>query len=45
MKREKGGALSPYQKDWISYLEGIGDTVIVGHGFEDAQNKIKLLLN
>ena len=43
MKREKGGKLSPVQKDWIAYLESIGDTVIVGHGCDDAQNKIKLL--
>jgi hypothetical protein len=40
MKREKGGVLSPHQKDWIAYLEGIGDTVIVGNGFKDAQSKI-----
>jgi len=43
MKREKGGKVSAVQKDWIAYLEGIGDTVIVGHGCDDAQNKIKLL--
>jgi hypothetical protein len=43
MKREKGGKISPVQKDWIVYLKGIGDTVIIGNGCEDAQNKIKLL--
>ena len=43
MKREKGGKISPVQKDWIAYLKGIGDTVIIGNGCEDAQNKIKLL--
>src|SRR5690554_3681462 len=36
MKRRKGGSLSPQQKDWIAYLEGIGDTVIVGKGWEAA---------
>ena len=41
MKREKGGTVSPVQKDWIAYLEGIGDTVIVGHGCDDAKNKIR----
>ena len=45
MKREKGGRLSSTQKDWIEYLESIGQTVIVGHGFEDAKEKIiKLFL-
>ena len=34
------GVLSPAQKDWISYLEGIGHKVIVGYGFEDAKAKI-----
>ena len=42
MKREKGGQLSPAQKDWIAYLGSIGDTVIVGNAFEDARKKIKL---
>jgi hypothetical protein len=43
MKREKGGKVSPVQRDWLAYLQSIGDKVIVGHGCEDAQNKIKLL--
>lgn len=43
MKRAKGGVLSTHQKDWIAYLEGIGDTVIVGHGFQDAVAKIQTL--
>ena len=43
MKREKGGTVSPVQRDWIAYLESIGDTVIVGYGCADAVNKIKLL--
>lgn len=40
MKREAGGVVSPVQKDWISYLEGIGHRVIVGKGFEDAKRQI-----
>ena len=44
MKREKGGRLSKEQKDWIAYLEGIGDTVIVGHGWRAAIEAIKKAL-
>jgi len=43
MKREKGGKLSDVQKEWIAYLESIGHWVIVGHGFEDAREKIQRL--
>lgn len=42
MKRTKGWALSPEQRDWIGYLEGIGDTVIVGNGAEDAISKVNV---
>jgi VRR-NUC domain len=41
MKRETGGTVSPTQRDWIAYLQGIGHSVIVGHGFEDARAKIE----
>ena len=41
MKRSDGGTLSAHQKDWIAYLTGIGDTVIVGHGRDDAIKKIE----
>ena len=41
MKREAGGVVSPVQRDWISYLEGIGHRVIIGHGFEDAKRQIE----
>lgn len=44
MKRATGGRLSRDQKDWIAYLEGIGDTVIVGHGARDASEKLIDLL-
>jgi hypothetical protein len=40
MKRETGGVVSPVQRDWIAYLEGIGHRVIVGRGFEDAKAKV-----
>jgi hypothetical protein len=40
MKREAGGVVSPVQKDWIAYLQGIGHTVIIGRGFEDAKRQI-----
>jgi hypothetical protein len=40
MKRSKGGTVSADQKDWHAYLRGIGQTVIVGYGFEDARAKI-----
>jgi hypothetical protein len=43
MKRAKGGRLSELQKDWIAYLEGLGHSVIVGHGFEDAMAKVQQL--
>jgi hypothetical protein len=41
MKREAGGVVSPVQKEWIEYLEGIGHRVIIGHGFEDAKRQIE----
>lgn len=41
MKRVRGGRLSPEQNDWIEYLEGIGHSVIVGYGTEDAMRKVK----
>ena len=40
MKRETGGVVSPIQRDWIEYLEGIGHRVIVGRGFDDARRQI-----
>jgi hypothetical protein len=41
MKRESGGVVSPVQKDWIEYLEGIGHRVIIGRGFDDAKRQIE----
>jgi hypothetical protein len=43
LKRETGGVVSPVQKDWIAYLEGIGHKVIIGHGFEDAKRQIEMI--
>ncbi len=43
LKREKGGVVSPVQKDWIAYLESIGHRVIVGRGFEDAKRQIETI--
>lgn len=40
MKRVKGGRLSPDQKDWIQYLESVGDDVIVAKGWEAARDAI-----
>jgi hypothetical protein len=40
MKRAKGGSLSPEQKDWIEYLEGVGYWVIVGKGADHAKQQI-----
>ena len=40
MKRRKGGVLSKDQKEIITYLESIGDSVIVGKGLEDARSKV-----
>lgn len=40
MKRIKGGSVSPDQKDWIAYLEGIGDTVAVCRGSDDALSMV-----
>ena len=40
MKRESGGRLSPDQKSMITYLESIGNTVIIGKGAADASKQI-----
>ena len=45
MKRQKRGVVSDVQKDWIAYLESIGHTCIVGHGFNDAMEKIQKIRN
>jgi len=45
MKRRKGGSISAEQRDWHKYLRSLGHEVIVGRGFDDAMQKILLLLN
>jgi len=40
MKRQKGGVLSPEQKEIIEYLKSVQYCVIVGKGAEDAQQQI-----
>ena len=44
MKRKHGGILSNEQKRIHKYLDGVGDTVIVGNGAEDASRKILEML-
>lgn len=44
MKRAKGGTVSPEQKDWIAYLESIGQTVIVAKGDDDAIAKVSAFI-
>lgn len=41
MKKATGGVVSPIQRDWVAYLEGIGHLVIIGRGFEDAKRQIE----
>lgn len=41
MKRAKGGKLSPEQKDWVSHLQSVGHTVIIGYGCDDALDKVR----
>ena len=40
MKRSVGGRLSAEQKDWISYLESVGDSIIVAKGATDASKQV-----
>jgi hypothetical protein len=43
MKKVSGGIVSPAQKGMISYLESIGQRVIIGHGFENAKAQIEAM--
>ena len=40
MKRQSGGRLSADQRDWIDYLDAIGDDVIVANGATDASRQV-----
>jgi hypothetical protein len=41
MKRKTGGVLSKEQKDWIEYLKGCGQRVIVAKGCDDAIKQLE----
>ena len=41
MKRTKGGRVSEEQKSWHEYLAGIGDTVLVTKGWEEAMKQVR----
>lgn len=38
MKKEKGGKVSPEQKDWLEYLNSCGYVALVANGCEEAKN-------
>lgn len=40
MKREKGGIVSPEQRDWLNYLAEIGYATIIGRGLDDAKKQV-----
>ena len=44
MKRQKGGRLSPEQKEWRDYLLSIGDRWIAAKGAKDAINQLEKLM-
>ena len=44
MKRADGGTVSKEQRDWIAYLTGIGDLVIVAKGKEEAIKAVQIRL-
>ena len=44
MKRQKGGALSAEQKDWIAYLRSVQQCVLVCRGADDAKAQIQNFL-
>ena len=43
MKRAKGGVVSDVQKDWLAYLNEIGDTAIVCRGWLEAKEAVERL--
>jgi len=44
MKRVKGGSVSSDQKDWHDYLRGVGDTVFVCRGSDEALSMVSEFL-
>lgn len=44
-KKEKGGTLSPDQKEWLSYLQGCGYQTFVANGAYDGRQKLAQFLD
>lgn len=45
MKRQKGGVVSPVQRDWIEYLNAQGYQAVVCRGFDAARKTIEQYLD
>jgi hypothetical protein len=45
MKRQKGGTVSPTQRDWIEYLLAQGYQAVVCRGFDAAREVIEQYLD
>lgn len=45
MKKDKKGKLSPYQKDWIDYLNGLGYQAHIAYGCADAIKIVETFLS
>lgn len=41
VKREKGGRVSPGQREWLEYFDLIGWATAIGYGYQDTVNKIE----
>lgn len=44
LKRVKGGTVSPEQREWIEYLNGVGYYAMVCKGFEEAKRVVEYYL-
>lgn len=44
MKKSKGGTVSKEQKEVHAQFEAMGQTVLIGRGWEDAKEKLQLYL-
>ena len=40
MKREKGGIVSPEQKEWLEYLASVGYKTMICRGLDDAKAQV-----
>jgi rhodanese-related sulfurtransferase len=45
MKKTKGGVVSQEQKEWIAYLNEIGDTAVVCRGWMEARRVVEEFVN